>query len=102
MISRYLTCRIGGVGYCGPNFYHYSLVEGAHSLLLAVITIGWMMRIEAVKANRKQVTLADAHTAVMTIDCHLGYGTALNVGPARMRLQYLSDHLEDLINWYCT
>jgi len=102
MITRYLICRIGGVGYCGPNFYHYSLVEGARSLLLAVVTIGWMMRIEAVKAGRKSVTLSDAHVAVMTIDSHLGYSTALSVGPARMRLQFLSEHLEDLINWYCT
>ncbi len=100
-LTRYLTCRIAGMNYCGPNFYNYSLVDGLRSLLLALTTVGWVMRIEAVKARRQQIELSDAHNAIITIDGNLGYGAALGMGPARLRLGYLTDHLEDFINCYC-
>jgi len=102
MLSRYLTCRIASMGYCGLNFYGFSLVEGARSLLLAMVAVGWLMRIEAVKAGRKHLELSDAQTAVMTIDGNMGYGSALGTGPSRMRLNYLSEHLESFIDWYCS
>jgi lysine-N-methylase len=101
MLTRYLTCRIAGLNYCGPNFYNYSMVEGARSLLLAVVTIGWVMRIEAIKAGRDTIECADTETAVLTIDGNLGYASALATGPARLRLSYLTDHLENLLNAYC-
>jgi hypothetical protein len=101
LLQRYMTCRIGGMNYCGPNFYNYSMTEGAHSLVLAIITIGWLMRIEAVKDKRDCIELPDAQTAVITIDGNMGYASALGSGPARMRLQYLSTHLQQFIDWYC-
>ncbi len=100
-LERYLICRIGGVNYCGRNFYDYSLIEGARTLILAMVTIGWLMRIEALKAGRDQIELPDAHKAVITLDGNLGYGKALNTGPAKMRLGYLSGYLEQFIDWYC-
>jgi len=102
MLTRYLICRIGGMGYCGPNFYNYSMVEGIRSLLLAMVTIGWLMRIEAIGAGRDNIELSDAHNAVMTIDGNLGYAPALGTGPARLRLRYLTDHLDNFIDCYCT
>jgi lysine-N-methylase len=101
MLSRYLICRIGSLGYCGPNFYGYSMTEGIQTLLMAMVTVGWVMRICAVKAGRKHIELSDAQTAVMTIDGNLGYSSALGFGPSKLRLKYLSDHLRDFINWYC-
>jgi len=101
MLTRYLTCRLGSVSYCGPNFYNYSLVEGARCLLLALITIGWLMRIAALQAGRSTLELADAHTAVMTIDGNMGYGTSMGGRIGQMRLNFLKDHLEQLIDWYC-
>lgn len=100
-LERYLICRIGGVNYCGRNFYNYSLIEGARTLILAMITIGWLMRIEALKAGRSHIQLTDAHNAIITLDGNLGYGKALNTGPAKMRLGYLSEYLEPFIDWYC-
>lgn len=101
MIERYLVCRIGGVNYCGANFYEYSMVEGAWSLLLAVVTLGWLMRLEAIKAGRDTLQVEDAQQAVLTIDGNLGYSRALGMGTSRLRLGYLSEHLEHLIEWYC-
>jgi len=101
MLSRYLTCRIAGMGYCGANFYGYSMAEGIQSLLLGMVTVGWLMRILAVKADREHIELSEAHRAVMTIDGNLGCSSALGFGPARMRLKYLSEHLRDFINWFC-
>lgn len=101
MVTRYLVCRIGGVGYCGPNFYDLSMVEGMRSLLLGLVSLGWFMRIGALAAGRENLELADAHRAVMILDGNLGYSPALGVGPSRLRLKYLSEHLEDLLNWYC-
>jgi lysine-N-methylase len=101
MVTRYLVCRIGGVGYCGPNFYDFSMVEGMRSLLLGLVSLGWVMRIAALAAGREGLELADAHRAVMILDGNLGYSPALGVGPSRLRLKYLSEHLEDLLNWYC-
>ena len=101
MISRYISCRIASVGYCGPNFYNYSMIEGLQSLILAVITIAWLMRIEAICEQRDKIELTDAHRAVMTIDGNLGYASPLGTGPARLRLRYLSDHLGKFIDCYC-
>ncbi len=101
MLSRYLLCRIASGSYCGINFYNYSLVEGVNSLLLAMVTIGWLMRLEAVKAGRKCIKLTDAQKAIMTIDGNLGYGRALGAGTSRLRLQYLVPYLGGLINCYC-
>lgn len=100
MVGRYLTCRFTGMNYFGPNFYGYSLVEGARSLLIAAAVVGWVMRIEARAAGRNHFELADAHQAVMTIDGNLGYSSALAVGPARWRLDYLKDHLDRIIDTY--
>jgi len=102
MIGRYLLTRVASLGYCGPNFYQYPLVEGAQSLLLAAVTLGWVMRIQAVRQGRDYLELPDAQQAVMAIDGNLGYSTALGMGPARLRLRYLADHLERFIQWYCT
>ena len=101
LLSRYLTCRLGSMGYFGSAFYGYSMVEGIESLLLGMVTVGWLMRVAAVKAHRGQVELADAEEAVMTIDGNMGYATALGFGPGRLRLRYLREHLEGFINWYC-
>ena len=101
MVERYLVCRIGGMNYCGASFYGYSVVEGVESLLLGVVTLGWLMRIEAIKAGRKTLVLEDAHQAVMAIDGNMGYGKALGMSMARLRLEYLSGHLETLVPWYC-
>ncbi len=101
-LTRYLTCRIGGLGYCGHNFYQYSMLEGIQSLLLGMVTIGWVMRICAVKADRKTLEREDAYEAVMTIDGNLGYSSALGFGPSRWRLRYLGEHLPQFLNWYCT
>ncbi len=100
-LERYLVCRLAGLNYCGPNFYGYSLVEGLNTLLLAMVTVGWLLRIYTSGAGRDAIDLADAHRAIITIDGNLGYGKALNAGPARMRLDYLSGQLETLIDWYC-
>ena len=101
-LTRYLSCRIGGLGYCGHNFYHYSMLEGIQSLLLGMVTIGWVMRIRAVRAGRKTIEREDAYEAVMTIDGNLGYSSALGFGPSRWRLRFLSEHLTYFLNWYCT
>ena len=101
LLTRFMVCRIGGLNYCGPNFYNYSMVDGARSLILAMVTTGWLMRIEAVKAGRKNITLSDARAVMMTIDGNLGYAKALGTGPGRLRLRYLSDHLGEFIDWYC-
>ena len=102
MLTRYLTCRLASYGYFGPNFYNFSLTEGLRSLLLGMVTIGWLMRIYALKQNRPTLELDDAHNAVITIDGNLGYSSALAFGPARLRLQYLTENLEDFIYYYCT
>jgi hypothetical protein len=70
-------------------------------MLLAVVAIGWIMRIQAVKAGRDYIVLSDAHQAVMTIDGNLGYSNALGMGPARLRLRFLADYLDAFITWYC-
>lgn len=101
MLSRYLTCRVGSMGYFGSAFYGYSMTEGIESLLLGMVTVGWVMRVAAVKAGRRQVELADAQEAVMMIDGNMGYATALGFGPGRLRLRYLREHLEGFINRYC-
>jgi len=101
LLGRFMVCRIGGLNYCGPNFYNYSMVDGARSLILAMVTTGWLMRIEAVKAGRSNITLSDARAAMMIIDGNLGYAKALGTGPGRLRLRYLSDHLGEFIDWYC-
>jgi len=102
VLTRYLTCRIADFGYCGYNFYNYSLTEGIQTLLLALITIGWLMRINAVIANREQIELADVHKAVATIDGNLGYSKPLGFGPARLRLNYLQEYIPAFIEKYCT
>lgn len=101
VISRWLACRIAGMNYCGPNCYQYSLTEGVYSLLVAVITMGWVMRIEALKAHRRHLELADTHNAIMTIDGNLGYSQALAFGPARLRLNVIGEYLSPLIETYC-
>jgi len=77
ILSRYLTCRIASFGYCGPAFYGYSITEGLESLLWALVTIGWLMRIEALKAGRKHIVSADAIETLKKIDGKLGYSVAL-------------------------
>ena len=77
------------------------MTEGIQTLLMAMVAVGWLMRICAVKAGRKRIELSDAHTAVMTIDGNLGYSSALGFGPSKWRLKYLSAHLKNFINWYC-
>ncbi|MCP4710699.1 MAG: YkgJ family cysteine cluster protein [Planctomycetes bacterium] len=101
ILSRYLTCRIASFGYCGTAFYGYSITEGLESLLWAMVTIGYLMRIEALNARRKHIVSADAHQAIMKIDGNLGYSTALGFGPDKLRLRYLREHLEGFIDWYC-
>ena len=101
MVERYLLCRIGSMNYCGAGFYGYSVVEGVESLLLGVVTLGWLMRIAALKAGRKVLELADAQKAVMAIDGNMGYSQALGMSAARLRLEYLSGHLATLVPWYC-
>ena len=101
VIERYLLCRIGGMNYCGAAFYGYSMVEGLQSLLLSVVTLGWLMRVAAVKAGRKKLVVEDAYQAVMTIDGNMGYSQALGMSAARLRLEYLSGHLGTLLRWYC-
>ncbi len=100
-IGRYMTGRVAGLTHCGPNYYRYSLVDGVRSLLLAVVTLGWLMRLETLRDGRQRLERADAEKAVLTIDGNMGYGAALGMGPAKLRLQYLSGRLEGLINWYC-
>ncbi|MBI9016109.1 MAG: YkgJ family cysteine cluster protein [Phycisphaerae bacterium] len=100
-IVRYLTCRISGLNYCGQGCYGYSMAEGINQLLLAIGTTGWLMRIHAVKAGRNEIVLADAHAAIITIDGNLGYAKPLGMGPAKLRLNYLSGYLEEIINCYC-
>ncbi|MBN1763910.1 MAG: YkgJ family cysteine cluster protein [Sedimentisphaerales bacterium] len=102
MLTRYLTCRIAALGYCGPNFYNFSMIEGLHTMLLAIVTIGFLMRIEAVGHKRTHIELADAHKAVMTIDGNLGYASALGTAPMRLTLSQLTDHIESLLDWYCS
>jgi hypothetical protein len=60
------------------------------------------MRIRAVRAGRKTIVREDAYEAVMSIDGNLGYGSALGFGPSRWRLRFLSEHLTQFLNWYCT
>jgi hypothetical protein len=101
VVERYLLCRVGGMNYCGTGFYGYSMVEGLQSLLLAVVTLGWLMRVAAVKAGRKKLVVEDAYQAVMIIDGNMGYSQALGMSAARLRLEYLSGHLGTLVRWYC-
>ncbi|MBN2210566.1 MAG: YkgJ family cysteine cluster protein [Sedimentisphaerales bacterium] len=100
-ITRWLTCRIAGVNYCGPNAYNYSLTEGMDLLLLATVAVGWTMRIAALRAGRCAFALPDAHEAVIIIDGNLGYSQALTIGPSKLRLQTLTQHLDDYIRHYC-
>ena len=102
LVSRHLLCRLAGMGYCGHNFYNYSLLEGLHTLILALVTLGYTMRIEAAKDNRHHLTLSDAQAAILTIDGNLGYSPALGFTSSRLRLRYLTDHLPTLINHYCS
>ncbi|MCF7956998.1 MAG: hypothetical protein K9M57_00980 [Phycisphaerae bacterium] len=53
------------------------------------------MRIEAIKAGRNHIQL---HNAIITLDGNLGYGKALNTGPAKMQMGYLTGHLEQFID----
>lgn len=101
-IARWLTCRIAGVNYCGPNAYNYSLTEGVNLLLAATAAVGWVMRIGACRAGRRDFKLSDAHEAVIIIDGNLGYSQALAIGPAKLRLQTLAGHLDDYIRHYCS
>jgi len=101
LIGQYITCRVGGMNYFGANFYDYSLVEGLRSMLLGIVTIGWVMRIEAVKAGRRNITLDDAIASIMTVDGNLGYSKAIGFGPARLRLRYLANNLEGFLDCYC-
>jgi Fe-S-cluster containining protein len=101
MLTRYLTCRIAAMSYCGPSFYGYSLTEGADTLLLAIVTAGWLMRIHAAKAGRSRIELPDSHAALMTIDGNVGYSRPLGFGPSRLRLSYLRDHLAAFLDRYC-
>ena len=102
MLTRYLTCRLAGMNYFGPNFYDYTLIEGMRSMLLAMAAVGYLMRIYALRDNRQHVELPDAHAAVMAIDGNLGYNQALGFGPAKLRLRYLTEHIPDIITCYCT
>jgi len=101
ILSRYLTCRLTAFGYCGPAFYGYSITEGLESLLWAMVTIGWLMRIEALNDGRNHIVSGDACQAVMKIDGNMGYSTALGFGPGKLRLRYLREHLTGFIDWYC-
>jgi lysine-N-methylase len=101
-LTRYLSCRIGGLGYCGHNFYKYSMLEGIQTLLLGMVTLGWVMRIQAVQAGRKTIAREDAYDAILAIDGNLGYSSALGFGPSRWRLHYLNPYLKDFLTWYCT
>ena len=101
VLTRYMVGRLAGAGYCGANFYHYSLTEGTQSLLLAMVTVGWVMRIAAIGADRDHLDPSDAHKAMMVIDGNLGYASALGFGPGRLRLRYLGEHLESFLESYC-
>ena len=101
LVGRYLLCRLAGLGYCGRNFYNYSLLQGLWTLLLALVTVGYTMRIEAAQAGRDHLALADAHAAILAIDGNLGYSGALGFASSRLRLRYLADHLPTLIDHYC-
>ncbi|MBN1437531.1 MAG: YkgJ family cysteine cluster protein [Sedimentisphaerales bacterium] len=99
--ARYLTCRFAGFNHCGANLYNYSIVEGVRTILLSVVTAGFVMRISAIKDSRDFVQLSDAHYALRTIDGNLGYASALAMGPARLRLNHLSEFMAGLIDRYC-
>ena len=101
LVGRWLACRFAGLNYCGPNFYGYSLLEGARALLLGTVTLGWAMRIYARAAGRVQLQFADAQQALLIIDGNLGTAQALAFGPARWRLEYVSDALASFIDQYC-
>ena len=101
VVGRWLTVRLAGLGYCGRNFYGYSMVEGAESLLLGAVTMGWVMRVAAVRGRRRELVRADAVEAVLTVDGNLGYGSAFSFGPARLRLRALADELGGWIERYC-
>jgi lysine-N-methylase len=100
VITRYLIGRIGATGYCGVNFYHYAMCDGLKTILLGVVTIGWLMRIAATKDGRQHFTVDDAIYGIMTVDGNLGYAKQIATGPALMRLNYLSDHLPNFISRY--
>ena len=102
LISEYLLCRIGSMSYCGNGFYGYDIVSGGRMLILAAVTIGWLMRIHAIQDGRRTLSLDDCRKAIICIDGNMGYAPALGAGPARMRLRYLSGHLDNLLDWYCS
>lgn len=101
LLTRHLVCRLGGLNYCGENFYRYSMREGIQTLILGMVTAGWLMRISAAAAGRDHLVEADGRQALLTIDGNLGYSTALGFGPSRLRLRYLKEYLRDFLDWYC-
>ena len=64
-------------------------------------TAGFLMRIPAIAHSRSNLQLDDAQYALKIIDGNLGYAPALALGPAKLRLNHLSQFLTNFINTYC-
>jgi len=102
IFSRYFRVKIQGLHFCGPAYYHVSLVEGFRSLALIYPSILWLARWLAAGDNRNKLEIDDITTAMTIADHHHGYSPAFGQRNFRRRVRILAQfgEIEKLCAWY--
>lgn len=92
-ITRYLRARLLTHSAFGSAYYGWSILNGIHSLILAVATIGWLARYLAAGEHRNSFNDADIIHAVGVVDRAAGRAAELGAKSAQLRVGYLQrDH----------
>lgn len=93
LITRYLRARLLTHSAFGSAYYGWSVLNGIHSLILAVATIGWIARYRAAGERRGSFNDTDIIHAVGVVDRAAGRAAELGAKSAQLRVGYLQrDH----------
>ncbi len=104
LLSRNLRSKLGGLGFFGPAFHGFPLLEGLGALLLAAPLTLWFARLFAVGEGRQTLTLDDAARALAIVEGPWGRRAVFRLPTERAHHAKLAEqpHLRSLLLWYGT
>jgi lysine-N-methylase len=102
LFARYFRVKIQGLSFCGPAYYHASLVEGFYSLALVYPAVMWIARWLAAGRERTTLEFQDVAEALAIADHHHGYSPAFGTWGFRRRVKTLAQlgDIAALVGWY--
>ncbi len=89
LIVRYVRMRLTARTAFGPGYYGWPLATGLLALMAAAAAVGWLARLCAADAGRRQLQFGDVADAIGRVDATAGRSPALGTAAERLRLSYL-------------